>query len=115
MIGMAKARRASSKGSFTTLDTFFKAEEKKEEEKKEVEEKTKIPSKVEISIKLFDEKRKRLLKLAKKNREIENAKNLFLFSVEYNPTENKALMKFYDEKTGKVFYCMIERGINHIC
>jgi len=103
MIGMAKARRASSKGSFTTLDTFFKAEEKKEEEKKEVEEKTKIPSKVEISIKLFDEKRKRLLKLAKKNREIENAKNLFLFSVEYNPTENKALMKFYDEKTGKVF------------
>lgn len=81
-----------------TLDRFFNVDET--EKKSTQPPKPKKPSPRHF----FEEKIKKLIEIARKDREISYGDNLLLLSVEYDSTTNKALMKFYDEKTHKVYF-----------
>ena len=87
-----------SKKQHQTLDRFFNVDET--EKKSTQPPKPKKPSPRHF----FEEKIKKLIEIARKDREISSGDNLLLLSVEYDSTTNKALMKFYDEKTHKVYF-----------
>ena len=93
-----------------TLDMFLTQEHvKKKEEKEQPKEK---PT---SSLKIVDEKIKKLLNTAKKERETSEAHELFLLSVEYDPDRNKALMKFYDLKNKRVVFLYDKTGHKPYC
>ncbi len=88
-----------------TLDSFIGKEEKKEKQaEKTSEQYTAIPRSI------LDEKVRRLSEISRKHREIENADNLVLLSVEYDSDRNKALMKFYNLETKEICFLYDRTG-----
>jgi len=87
----------------STLDAFLRKvveEEKKEE----------LPAKRLPSTRVVEERIMQLMEISRKNREIENGENLFLLSVEYDASANKALMKFYDLKKKQIYFLHDKTG-----